>query len=247
MNCPSCGTKIDADFGMISCPMCSAVFMVEIDGSIQELKAESEISPDEVSDDLSSEPIDEAAENYTHEEPAETDDYVPVSLEASEESAEEPSMEAADEPSEESGEYPETEELNEEPAADENIYSENFMDEFDKDQTVVAADPLGVVAFDQSAASSGAEGLYFYDLKISGLDSAQIRQNVIDALMDPRFDWVGDEIKKRISGGELILRNLNPVKAVLVVIRLQALDVEVEWEQKLYTDESVQDEEEGQV
>jgi uncharacterized Zn finger protein (UPF0148 family) len=272
MNCPSCGTKIDADFGMISCPMCSNVFMVEMDGTIQELKEESISDSVEEISSFGSEPTADGSDHFMSMEESSADpveSFEPAEssetfeeLDASSSTIEESPLEES--PQEIQHEYmsgeldttavdesvvdaPEDLEANVDPVEEENVYSENFIDDFNNPQSN-ELDPLGVVAFDESAASNTAEGIYYYDLKIMGLDSGQIRQSVIDALNDPRFDWVGDELKNKISGGELILENLNPVKAVLAVIRLQPLDVDLTWEQKLYTDESLQEPpQEGEV
>jgi uncharacterized Zn finger protein (UPF0148 family) len=272
MNCPSCGTKIDADFGMISCPMCSTVFMVEMDGTIQELKEESVSDSVEEISSFNSEPTNEGSNDFTSMEeppmePAGSFEMseAPEENGASEENPleempqaylnQEPEMPSEGEMAmdvegvESDLEASMESDLQSEvaPVEEENVYSENFIDDFNNPQAD-ELDPLGVVAFDESAASNTTEGIYYYDLKIMGLDSGQIRKSVMDALNDPRFDWVGDEIKNKISGGELLLENLNPVKAVLAVIRLQPLDVDITWEQKLYTDESLQEpQQEGEV
>ncbi len=57
--------------------------------------------------------------------------------------------------------------------------------------------------------------------------------------MDPRLNWSEDEIKKKIYRGQLHLIHLNPVRAVLAILRLQPLDIDVEWEQRLYTEDTV--------
>ena len=251
VKCPACGTSIDADFGMTSCPQCAAVFMVEMDGSIQELQPEEgefgegeqpestfisppTDDPEPLNEDMSFGDADlsapaleteEAEAAFYEENPeAQIEDSTDMIVGEGEES---PAEEILAEGSEET------------PAE----YSENFMDDMNTTPEQGAEkgeDPLGVTAFDQSAASLLSDGLYYYDLKVSGLDSSQLRQEVIDALSDPRFDWLPEDLKKHISSGELTLTNLNPIKTVLAVIKLQALDVEVEWTQKLYTDESIQ-------
>lgn len=48
VRCPDCQKEVDVDFGMTTCSSCGAVFMVEIDGSVQEsLPAEEDNSVDE--------------------------------------------------------------------------------------------------------------------------------------------------------------------------------------------------------
>lgn len=248
IKCPACSAQIDSDFGMISCPKCSAVFMVEMDGSIQELgEVENTSHP--------AEDAVESAEEASMGEPTVVESTVvePSTVEPTviEETLIEPTIidDPFKTPEESSAEdiadgFVSTEQAFGEVEPAETEYSENFMDVMDnptpEPRELDPNDPLGVTAFDQSEASQTPDGLYYYDVKVNGLDSAQIREHVIDALSDTRFDWTPEDIKKNISAGELHLKNLNPVKAVLVVIKLQPLDVEVEWSQKLYTDETVQ-------
>jgi hypothetical protein len=237
VQCPSCGTPTEADFGMISCSKCSAVFMVEMDGTVRQPQ---ELSSEEFSTEPESEPQYNSPEMDAE-----------VSGEINEVSGifPEPEVSALSELPE--GLEPEDPppEISEE-APSETEYSENFMDAMNDPQTEVEGAPadeagLDVSGFAASPASQIPDGLYYYDVKISSLDSGSIRQSVIEALSDSRFDWLPEELKKSITGGELILKNLNPVKAVLAVIKLQSLDVEVEWSQKLYTDPSVQENEES--
>lgn len=266
VKCPACGTSINSDFGMTSCPQCSAVFMVEMDGTIHLPSDEAPIeegpfeeSPGEVSYSTPALDSEEAEAAYFEENPEEqidtnTNQIVEQPLEESLEEgtvmytpdpdspldahnevsgivdASEMTFDGASEGSSEE----------EPPQEDGGNYSEDFMDSMNAEpKPIDPKDPLGVTAFDQAESSQLSEGLYYYDVRISGLDSAELRESVIDALSDPRFDWLPEDIKRSITGGQLILRSLNPIKTVLAVIKMQSLDVEVEWNQKLYTDESV--------
>ena len=127
-------------------------------------------------------------------------------------------------------------------------YSEDFLNALDAPEGEAGeepaeqenpADPLGVTQFDKSAASQLVDGQYYYDLIISGLDTADIKRELLKALDDKRFLWSLDELKGKLRGGQLVLKNLNPVKAVMLVIKLQHMDVDIRWEQKPYTDPSV--------
>lgn len=128
-------------------------------------------------------------------------------------------------------------------------YDESFLDahidggeipEPDVAQPAVdPQDPLGVTQFDQSDVSQLPEGAYYYDVHITGLDTADIKREALMMLSDRRFGWNPEDIKRSIKNGELVLKNLNPVKAVIAVMNLQSLDVEISWAQKLFTDESL--------
>jgi len=124
----------------------------------------------------------------------------------------------------------------------ESAYSEDFLDSLNSSEPVdpevtEANDPLGITRFDGTDSSQMVDGPYYYDVIVSGIDTASLKQQVVDALTDRRLNWSQDDIKKNIKMGQLQLLNLNPVRAVLVVLKLQPLDVDVEWDQKLYTKE----------
>lgn len=70
-----------------------------------------------------------------------------------------------------------------------------------------------------------------YDLKISGIDSAEILSLVKEALDDLRFGWQSDELIRLVKNGEIHFEKLNPVKAFILAKRLQFIDVEKHWKQ----------------
>ncbi len=70
-----------------------------------------------------------------------------------------------------------------------------------------------------------------YDLRISGLDTAEIISLFKEAIDDSRFGWDSNEFMRNIKRGEIIFEKLNPVKAYILAKRLQFLDVEKVWKQ----------------
>lgn len=117
---------------------------------------------------------------------------------------------------------------------DEGFLSSHMDDEVEPPPEDPAKDPLGVMTFERSDASQTSDGPYHYDVCINGLDTAIIRQEVLRRLNDPRLGWSPEDLLRSLRQGELILKNLNPVKAVVTIINLQSLDVDVSWEQKHY-------------
>ncbi len=236
VSCPSCGASVSADFGMVTCTACDSVFMIEIDGSVTQPSDEPQPEADsyEASAD---EPL-----SYEESSPAATEDYssvAPVEEQASdEESLEMSSQEMRDEvPAEDE-------------APQESEYSEDFLHSLDgddpaEDEPEDPKDPLGVTRFDGAEASQLVDGPYYYDVRVQGIDTAVLKQQVVELLSDKRLNWSPEEIKKMIKMGQLTLENLNPVRAVLVVLKLQALDVDIEWDQRPYTadNEKPQDQE----
>jgi hypothetical protein len=70
-----------------------------------------------------------------------------------------------------------------------------------------------------------------YDLKITGLDTAEMMRLLKEAIEDSRFGWDAHEIMRMIKRGEVQFEKLNPVKAYILAKRLQFLDVEKIWKQ----------------
>lgn len=88
-----------------------------------------------------------------------------------------------------------------------------------------------VVDYANSTESQGREGLLRFNLNIIGIDSAEVRKQIINTLTDSRFLWDVTEIMTTIKDGQLNLRDLTAVKAALLVHRLRSIPVEISWEQ----------------
>lgn len=70
-----------------------------------------------------------------------------------------------------------------------------------------------------------------YDLKITGLDTHEIRQLFQEVVGDSKLGWDASEIMRNIKNGQVEFVKLNPVKAYILAKRLQFLDVEKHWKQ----------------
>lgn len=180
--CPECHKEQNADFGMVTCAHCGAVFMVELDGGVNS----SEQGPEDV---MSEEPVIEAGDVDESMSPLE--DFS-------------------------------TQETEEPPPSQEEA-------------SISAEDPLGVQSFEDSGGASLADGEYLYDIILTQVDSADLKRDVMMALSDKRFALEADDLQKQMREGGLTIQNLNPVKAMLIVLRLQQMDVVVEWRQKHFT------------
>jgi hypothetical protein len=215
--CPECQTEQSADFGMTTCNQCNAVFMVGMDGEVAGAEAET----DEGEALL--------AEASFEEEAA---DEVVESFEGMGEPSFEQSPETVEEP---------METLAEEDFESPSEYSENFLDDLS------SSDPLEIQHFDQSQTSVMEDGEYIYEVLVTGIDSSALKKDVLLALSEKRFSLVTSELQKEIQRGALTLRHLNPVLAMLIVLRLQSLDVTVEWRQKHFAQDSSEKESEVDV
>lgn len=70
-----------------------------------------------------------------------------------------------------------------------------------------------------------------YDLRVSGLDTAELINEFKDVINDSRFGWDMNEVMKTMKAGEIRFQQLNPVKAYILAKRLQFLNVEKTWKQ----------------
>ena len=68
-----------------------------------------------------------------------------------------------------------------------------------------------------------------YNLKIVGIDNAQILAAVKEALLDSRFGWDAEEMIRLVKNGEITIQKMNPVKAYILAKRLHFIDVEKHW------------------
>ena len=117
---------------------------------------------------------------------------------------------------ESSSEYsPMKEELNAEFIEEEKKISPDFSD----------------VAEHGNAQATSEKGFLRYDLCIAGVDSVEIEQQVLSVLEDPRFQWDAKKIVQSQKEGVLVIKNLNPIKAMCLVSDLSFVPVELSWKQ----------------
>ncbi len=211
--CPDCQTEQSADFGMTTCTKCSAVFMVGLDGEVASAEP---LSPEEDMASFEETPVQEMQQESV-------------------EAAPEQELQQFNDPTE--YEAPVEEELNEVASEESDDYSENFLEDLSASpqEKISPEDPLDIQKFDQSLSSQMDDGEYIYDVIITGMDSADLKKDVLFALSEKRFSLIMSGLQKEVQKGELVIRDLNPVRAMLIVLRLQALDVTVEWRQKHFT------------
>lgn len=80
-------------------------------------------------------------------------------------------------------------------------------------------------------AASAAQGSLKFNLYISGLDTLDVRQAVVDSLNDSKLGWSMDQLVAKIKNGELMFEGLTPIRCAIVVQRLRSVSVEIRWEQ----------------
>lgn len=217
--CPECLQEQNVDFGMATCTQCGTVFMVEIDGSVS--------LPAEVGPTVEEE-IFEHQDSVAALEQEEIPD-VPMSMEES--SPAESPFEAIENHEELSAEEPV------DGAMDNDIFSTDapVAEAPVFDESIDPRDPLGLQKFEESGGTELSLGEFLYEVTVSGVDSQDLRKEVQIALADKRFGFSQEDLRQSLMGGVLTLKNLNPVRAMLVVLKLQTMDLQIEWHQKHFT------------
>jgi hypothetical protein len=242
-SCPFCQTELPDDFGLIDCPGCEAALFIEMDGTVQ---APGEASPSAETSDAFAAPeevegtfVDQLLEEPSMEEPME-----PPSEEILEEAPEEISEQMPEEIPEpfQAQEEESYEEVQEEvPEAPEEFSQEAQQEELPPEipeGPLQVSDPVPdrVSAADISQLANAmdeqgvVEGLR-YDLRISGIDSADLRKEVYDSLLDRKLGWNMDDLMETLKDGVLEVKAVSAVKAQVVVQRLKTLPLQVRWSQ----------------
>lgn len=200
--CPKCGQAIEDAFGIVQCPKCKTMLVADFDGNLK-VSAESE-SIEVAADVLPDVPFSAPeANDWSFEAPV--DPVVePVVPDIAIETEEMPIKE---------------------------------MDVIDLGGPPAAAnlnDPAGIQEinnFANSEVSRAREGILFYQLRISGMDSADLNTAVKDALEDSKLKLNLPEIFKNVRNGTIVITKLNAVKASVIVSRLKEFPLEIEWSQ----------------
>lgn len=137
-----------------------------------------------------------------------------------------------------------SEEVLEDPAVyeEEAISEEYSFENYEEEPQVIAAsttndeevssDLSEVAEYGNSPESSGVEGTLRYDIRISGIDSPEVRNDFKEALIDARLIWDVEEILEGLENGSVEIKNVSAVKASIVVNRIKTMPISIEWTQK---------------
>lgn len=79
-----------------------------------------------------------------------------------------------------------------------------------------------------------ANGPLTYTLVIQGIDNAELKEKVKEALQDQKLKLNVEELLNSIVNGRLELKNLNPTKTSLVIQRLDEEKLQLQWSQHVY-------------
>lgn len=220
MICPVCGNTIDAEFGVVTCGQCQSVLFVDIEGNIQVNSAPSE-SPQNFQSSEEPQKPSSAFQDYSSEivtpdlgevpvqsfdMPAVEQEIAPVAFEESVADAYTTAMSSPPEPI---------------AAAD-----------LDSEPEVTRTIAQEIESFANSEVSN--LGALSYSVIISGIDTKELRQELQSVLSEPKYmlDW--RPLMESIREGEIVIRNLNPVKTSRLVMQLSYLSLQVSWRQNVF-------------
>lgn len=92
-------------------------------------------------------------------------------------------------------------------------------------------DPLGLNAYANSEVSAANDGMLVCRILIDGIDTKEIRDTLRAAMNDQRFNWDQNEILSHLKSGHLVIENVTPVKAMVLIKRIKQMPVRIRWEQ----------------
>jgi hypothetical protein len=204
--CPSCQQHVDDDFGMVTCPHCGHVFLIDFQGEVDSSQNESFLSEPASGEDVlySLHGDDEVADVGSPVEGQEDEGFDPP-LDAGDEAFLKHQAETAEDP-----EPYNFESILKEPA---QVETKSFAEEIS-----------------EFAESPGLpEGPYQYRLKIRTYEAQDILQNLRQVLKDLGLE---ESSLTKMDAETLALDWLGAIPAYRLVRRLRSLGVNVEWDQR---------------
>lgn len=221
--CPVCNAPVTVDFGLAQCEQCGAHLIVHADGQV-------EYSGSHAEEDAEPSPILKVSEQPEAE--GETPAEMPIDVlvqpellevhESLEAVAQEVPQEEATEP-----ENPPMEDLFQDNPPDENVEAPAV---YSPPVTSSSPDLSDIAQFGNSDSLSR-DGSLRYNLFVTGIDTADVREAFREAMTDRKFVWDTDEILRSIHHGEVKITNVTAVKASILISRLRNLPLKIKWEQ----------------
>ncbi len=201
--CPNCGASLDSDFGMVTCSQCQVMVLLDLDGHASVSNSDESLIINEV--------------------PQVPQINEPIYLEP--ELAESPVEFISEEPEAELNSKPDETVANSDPISD-YVEPEPFLPE-----EVIPLSPEAeeINQFGNSVLSSQVDGPFAYKITLRGIDSAEIYEELMELLEDKKFNWDTDVLKKQISNGELVIKDVNPVVAAVLIKKIKPLSIQISW------------------
>lgn len=213
-SCPICERHLPDDFGLIECVQCGAALFIEFDGTVRRR------------DEMPSGPGPAPATSNLLLDPGQD---APAPMDASRSYNPPAGLTGVDLGKAESVVAPTPS-----PEAVEGEIEQQPAPPVRVSQSAGTGTVFGMkelADYGNSQLSSAREGAYSYDISIAGIDSADLRTAIKEALTDPLFLWDSEALVREAKQGELKIPKVTAVKAALIVQRLKGLPLDVKWVQ----------------
>lgn len=223
--CPKCSTELKEDFGITDCPGCGTVCFIDMNDNVT-VKGDDDNEEDD--DDINNNEFE------SDDEPEE--DSAIFSEEEVEDSYGDAIEENLDLNSQDDHEEPEEFEAEDLAESDEVEDFESSANINELNKTPMAAGDFlnDLEVFASSSNVKDFESELYFDMKISGVESEEEKNLLIETVADSRLDLseeslIEDYVEKE---GALYLSQIPFVRAVVVYKRILSLGLKVEWLQK---------------
>lgn len=226
-HCPVCNNRINAGFGMVQCSQCQTVLFIDFAGNIVVGGGDNEAHASDLGSnvDFRNDDIELGKGDYSQVFSGEVeaeDIFAPPNGEQGWEQREnETSQEIV-------GDFTDNSELDAESLNQDHANNITSQAEVFDSSKLPQLDTFQEQTTEAPPALEGGE--IFYQIMIEGIDSSQLRKNILESLRDSRLGLVNDEISEAIKGGMLIIRGLNAVKASFIINSLKDLPIELNWQ-----------------
>lgn len=230
--CPKCKKTIgDPDFGLVICANCGASFLLDADGQLTSFEGSDSESSQPQTQEAGLEVSQEFSENWDAGDatvnqvlqlPEEQNlDQQPMSEWGEEENSKVVTIGKVTK----EFEPPKPEASEEQP----HPYDGNY-ETVNPGLTEKAEPNLNDIQ-EFANSTSPQDGPLRYTVRVSGIDSPDLRDEVKSVLMDRRLLVDVEKVLKEMNGGSVLISDISAVKAHVIVTRLMGLPIKIEWEQ----------------
>ncbi len=210
--CPNCKNELKEDFGLETCIKCGSVVFIELDDSVKLQDSDVMNNESDASilnqDTTSTEDdffVKEVKQNLDLNDPILIDD--PIFGTGNLISNESESLiDSSSEPI-----FISTKNTNSSSASD--FFSEMQM-------------------FGDMDSEKFKESSYFFDIEIKGIDSKDVRDEILDHLKDSRLSLKVNDLDKKIKSGFLVLNDISAIKTQVIVQKISHLPCDISWKIK---------------
>ncbi len=252
--CPLCNAQVSDDFGLIECPSCAAQLLVHMDGRVeysggQELVDESEPVDDKTTATNPEENFEfgeplaeiemppeipgEMDATVVHQDLMHEDDFTAEEKRVQEKRAQSTASQAAE--IHDLGDSDTVLSTPSDHAPPPNVDSFEIIPEEPAAEVYKprqdSPDLSDIAGFGNTDNASTRDGSLRYNLIITGIDTADVRESFREAITDRKLVWDIDQILRSLKNGEVHIQNVPPPKAYILISRLRNLPVQVRWEQ----------------